>query len=62
MEFRGLNTSAIIRIINLEHAAGGNDFGLDDISFGTLAAVPFSELIQVLPGANRLYVKGRLLL
>jgi hypothetical protein len=31
-----------IRIVNLENAAGGNDFALDDISFGTLSAVPFS--------------------
>ncbi|MDO8953209.1 MAG: PKD-like domain-containing protein, partial [Draconibacterium sp.] len=29
-----------IRIRNVEPAAGGNDFGLDDISFGTLDPVP----------------------
>ena len=38
----GAATSATIRIIDLETAAGGNDFGLDDISFGTLSAVPFT--------------------
>ena len=30
-----------IRIKNIEPAAGGNDFGIDDISFGTLDATPF---------------------
>lgn len=30
-------TSAKIEIVNLETATGGNDFGLDDISFGTLS-------------------------
>jgi hypothetical protein len=38
----GAATSATIRIIDLETAAGGNDFGLDDISFGTLSPVPFT--------------------
>ena len=33
----GNATTAIIRIVNLNPAAGGNDFGLDDISFGTLS-------------------------
>ena len=33
-------TTAIVRIVNIEDAAGGNDFGLDDISFGTLAPAP----------------------
>jgi len=34
-------TQAIIRIINLNtNPAGGNDFGLDDISFGLLASIP----------------------
>jgi len=32
----GSATTAVIRIINLQPALGGNDFGLDDISFGTL--------------------------
>ncbi|KOH46639.1 hypothetical protein NC99_06160 [Sunxiuqinia dokdonensis] len=31
-----------IRIKNIEPAAGGNDFGIDDISFGTLDATPFT--------------------
>ncbi|MBW7840120.1 MAG: putative Ig domain-containing protein, partial [Chitinophagaceae bacterium] len=30
-------TTAVIEIINLQTAPGGNDFGLDDISFGTLS-------------------------
>jgi uncharacterized repeat protein (TIGR01451 family) len=38
----GSATTATIRIINLEHSLGGNDFGLDDISFGTLANVEFT--------------------
>lgn len=37
----GAATTATIRIINLEFALGGNDFGLDDISFGTLSNIPF---------------------
>lgn len=32
----GTATTAVIRIRNLNTIAGGNDFGLDDISFGTL--------------------------
>jgi len=36
----GNATSATIRIINLEPSLNGNDFGLDDISFGTLTPVP----------------------
>ena len=38
----GSATTAVIRIINLRPELGGNDFGLDDISFGTLAPVPFT--------------------
>jgi len=33
----GSNTTATVTIIDLETAAGGNDFALDDISFGTLS-------------------------
>jgi hypothetical protein len=33
----GSNTNAVIDIVDLEGALGGNDFGLDDISFGTLS-------------------------
>ena len=36
----GTATSATIQIIDLQTALGGNDFGLDDISFGTLAPFP----------------------
>jgi hypothetical protein len=38
----GSATTAIIRIINNNPSGGGNDFALDDISFGTLAVVPFT--------------------
>jgi hypothetical protein len=38
----GAATTAVITIINLQTALGGNDFGLDDISFGTLSPVSFS--------------------
>lgn len=34
----GAATTAVIRIINLNTVAGGNDFGLDDISFGSLSS------------------------
>lgn len=37
----GTATTAVIRIINLRPDLGGNDFGLDDISFGTLDPIPF---------------------
>ena len=33
----GSNTTATVSIVDLETAAGGNDFALDDISFGTLS-------------------------
>jgi subtilisin-like proprotein convertase family protein len=36
----GSATSAIIQIVDLQTAASGNDFGLDDISFGTLSPLP----------------------
>ncbi len=35
-------TSATLEIINLETIRDGNDFGLDDISFGTLEAIKFN--------------------
>lgn len=38
----GSATTAVVSIVDLTTAAGGNDFGLDDISFGTLA--PFIKL------------------
>ena len=48
----GAATTAIIQIIDLETAAGGNDFGLDDISFGTLDPVPFVFDISANSGSN----------
>ena len=38
----GSNTFITIAIVDLQTAAGGNDFGLDDISFGTLSPTPFT--------------------
>ena len=38
----GTNTFITISIVDLQTARGGNDFGLDDISFGTLSPYPFS--------------------
>ena len=38
----GTNTTAVIRIINNTTEFSGNDFGLDDISFGTLNVLPFT--------------------
>ncbi|MEP7144651.1 MAG: hypothetical protein ABI707_17345 [Ferruginibacter sp.] len=40
----GSTTTAVIRIINLNTTASGNDFGLDDISFSTLS--PFITLVS----------------
>lgn len=36
----GSNTSAVLAIVDLQTAAGGNDFGIDDISFGILDPAP----------------------
>lgn len=47
----GNSTSAVIEIVDLETAAGGNDFGLDDISFGTLST--FVNLISPAATANQ---------
>lgn len=38
----GAATTAVIRIVNLEPSLPGNDFGLDDISFGTLDPIPYT--------------------
>ncbi|MFT4858174.1 MAG: hypothetical protein ACI8SN_000088 [Algoriphagus sp.] len=45
----GSSTTAVIRIVNLNTNLGGNDFALDDISFGTLS--PFIRLTSA-PGTN----------
>jgi len=44
----GDSTTALLEIVDLETAAGGNDFGLDDISFGSLS--PASSVAS--PSAN----------
>jgi len=38
----GSATTAVIEILDLNTSANGNDFGIDDISFGTLAQIPFT--------------------
>ena len=38
----GSSTSAVLRIRNLNTIQAGNDFGIDDISFATLAPIPIS--------------------
>jgi uncharacterized repeat protein (TIGR01451 family) len=48
----GSATTAVIRIINLRPDLGGNDFGLDDISFGTLDPIPFTFSPSVVGGSN----------
>jgi hypothetical protein len=45
----GTSTSAVIEILDLNTSANGNDFGLDDISFGTLAQIPFT----INPSSNK---------
>src|SRR5690606_24072291 len=40
--YSGSNTFVTVSIVDLQTAAGGNDFGLDDISFGTLSPTPFT--------------------
>jgi hypothetical protein len=44
----GPSTTANLSIINLNTVLGGNDFGLDDISFGTLSPAP----LAIDPNAN----------
>ncbi len=44
----GANTQATISIINQNTAGGGNDFGLDDISFFQLTNCGITDTIQVL--------------
>jgi uncharacterized repeat protein (TIGR01451 family) len=48
----GTSTTAVIRIINLRPDLGGNDFALDDISFGTLDPIPFTFSPSVVGGNN----------
>jgi len=50
----GSATSAVIRIINLRPDLGGNDFALDDISFGTLSPVPFTFSPTIAGGNNEI--------
>ena len=61
----GAATTAVIQIVDLQTALGGNDFGLDDISFGTLAAIPFTIAPTVNPAAitcsgKTMYLKANL--
>ena len=42
----GSNTTATIRLVNQNTAAGGNDFGLDDILFTTIAPVQIASVTK----------------
>ncbi|MCE1197693.1 MAG: hypothetical protein LWW85_01885 [Marinilabiliales bacterium] len=48
----GAATTAVIQIVDLQTAANGNDFGLDDVSFGTLAPFPFTIAPTVNPSTS----------
>ncbi len=48
--FSGASTTAIIQIVDLNSDVSGNDFGLDDISFGTLDPIPGVIVPSVAPG------------
>ena len=61
----GAATSAVIQIVDLQTALGGNDFGLDDVSFGTLSPIPFSIAPIVNPtstmcSGNTMYLKANI--
>ncbi len=49
-----LNETAVIEIIDLNTVKGGNDFGLDDISFGTLEQIKF----EINPENNSILCQG----
>ena len=53
----GSNTTATINIIDIQTALGGNDFGLDDISFSTLSPVTMT----VAPATNSPVCSGNAL-
>ncbi len=62
----GASTSAVIQIVDLQTALGGNDFGLDDVSFGTLSPIPFSIAPIVNPNAtmcsgSTMYLKANIM-
>lgn len=48
----GFETEADLSIINLNTILGGNDFGLDDISFGTLSPIPLTASPGTPNGTN----------
>ncbi len=48
----GFATSADLSIVNLNTVLGGNDFGLDDISFGTLSPVPLAASPSTILGTT----------
>ena len=57
----GSATTATIRIINLEPNLNGNDFGIDDISFGTLVDIPFTAIATSnSPAASPICSRGSL--
>ncbi|MDT0641670.1 PKD-like domain-containing protein [Zunongwangia sp. F363] len=50
----GNSTTAVLEIVNLNTNTGGNDFGLDDISFGTLETIVF----EIDPDNNSILCEG----
>ena len=50
----GNSTTAVLEIVNLNTNTGGNDFGLDDISFGTLEQIVF----EIDPDNNSILCEG----
>ena len=61
----GASTTAVIQIVDLQTALGGNDFGLDDVSFGTLAPISFTltptaNLSATICSGNTMYLKANI--
>jgi hypothetical protein len=50
----GNSTTAVLEIVNLNTNTGGNDFALDDISFGTLEQIKF----EINPDNNSILCEG----
>lgn len=50
--FIASSTSVVLSIVDLQTAAGGNDFGLDDISMSTLAPPGYTTTLSVSGGST----------
>jgi hypothetical protein len=55
----GSNTSANLTIVDLNTAASGNDFALDDLSFDRVSSVPEPSSLIVVVGASLLLLSAR---